>query len=89
MGPSFTSNAYLLKKLDHSFQGWAPCLQALAIAEILICESKNLTFESLITVFLLHVPPSNVQGFPNTTLLLGLGNIGRGHNTYLSAMSTS
>lgn len=54
LGPSFAPVAYLSKKLDHTIQGWAPCLRALAAAELLIRESKKLTFGSPTTVLSPH-----------------------------------
>lgn len=36
LGPSFAPVAYLSKKLDLTIQGWAPCIRALAAAELLI-----------------------------------------------------
>lgn len=54
LGPSFAPVAYLSKKLDLTSQGWAPCIRALAAAELLIRESKKLSFGSSITVFSHH-----------------------------------
>ncbi|XP_007653304.3 uncharacterized protein LOC103162167, partial [Cricetulus griseus] len=54
LGPFFAPVAYLSKKLDLTTQGWASCIRALAAAELLIRESKKLTFGSPITVFSHH-----------------------------------
>lgn len=54
IGPSFAPVAYMSKKLDLTIQGWAPCIHTLAAAELLIRESKKLTFGSPITVFSSH-----------------------------------
>ncbi|XP_076403062.1 uncharacterized protein LOC143267687 [Peromyscus maniculatus bairdii] len=43
-----------LHPLDLTSQGWAPCIHALAAAELLIRESKKLSFGSSITVFSHH-----------------------------------
>lgn len=53
LGPSFAPVAYF-KKLDHTIQGWTPCLWALATDKLLICKSKKLIFRSPITVFSPH-----------------------------------
>lgn len=88
--PSFAPVSNLSKKLDHTTQGWEPCLGALAAAELLIRESKKLTYYCLL--FSTPDPSSDIQASPNITPLqssLPSGSISRGYNTYLSAMSTS
>ena len=54
LGPSFAPVAYLSKKMDLTTKGWAPCIRALAAAELLIRESKKLTFGASTTVFSHH-----------------------------------
>jgi hypothetical protein len=45
---------YLSKQLDPKTRGWAPCLRALAVASLLIQESKKLSFGSPLTVYSPH-----------------------------------
>jgi hypothetical protein len=54
IGPSFAPVTCLSKKLDLTIQGWASCICTLAATELLIRESKKLTFASPITVFSSH-----------------------------------
>lgn len=62
LGCSFAPVPCMSKKLDLTYWGKAPCLCALAAAELLIHKSKNLTFGSPTDIFSTPLQSSSSLG---------------------------
>lgn len=52
--PTWTTTAYISKRLDPVVSGWLPYLRAIIAIAIPVKEAEKLTFGQTLTVFALH-----------------------------------